>query len=123
MSANKNTLARYDAIDNCLCDDSRDYFIEDLVQTSKFLLPEYLVLFSETDQYQHNLALYAPSVAQSKKVNNSVLMHIYIPLLPLDAQHKLIEKSRAIAKQLDNLRRQEDLLEEYRRSIVEQSLN
>lgn len=32
MSANKNTLARYDAIDKCLSDDSRDYFIEDLIR-------------------------------------------------------------------------------------------
>ncbi len=94
-----------------------------VAKPSEQLLPDYLALVSQTRGFVHDVARYAPSLGGRYRVSSSTLMHIRIPLPSLDRQRAMISKNQALLRREDHLRRQLALMEEYRKSVIEQSLS
>ena len=86
------------------------------------ILPEYLVIYSQTKMYKHDLALYSNNIVMMH-VSMRILMHMCIPLPTLGEQKMIIDKNHHLQEKVDCMRRQLELMEEYRQSVMEYSIN
>jgi type I restriction enzyme M protein len=93
-----------------------------VVKAKDMILPEYLVIYSQTKMYKHDLALYSNNIVMMH-VSMRILMHMRIPLPTLGEQKMIIDKNHHLQEKVDCMRRQLELMEEYRQSVMEYSIN
>ena len=94
-----------------------------IVKPKEMLLPEYLVLYSQTRKYKHDLEYYSTSFLGFLRVTFKNFMRMRIPLPSLEEQKRIIEIDQHLYNKIELIRRQTELMEEYRLSVMEYSIN
>lgn len=93
-----------------------------VVRTKDVVLPEYLVIYSQTKKYKHDLALYSNYV-NVMHLSMQNFMHMRTPLPTLEEQKMIVNKNRLLQEKVDCMHRQLELMEEFRQSVMEYSIN
>lgn len=93
-----------------------------VARAKRFILPEYLILYSKTKRYMMDLSFNSSAVSNMKCITVSLLMRMHIPLPSIEEQKKIVERNCQLQNRINAIHHQLELLEEYQQSVLEKSL-